>query len=124
MNQPGSVHGDTPAIRPWRGPCAADPAGWDLDAGTLTQWLAAMRTCLNCPMLQLCLQARQEMFPGSAPGRPARNPAGVIWAGVAYSDTGHAMDAAALRTYAARSRGRRLDPGGTGVDRTVRPLAV
>ena len=92
----------------WRGPCAADPAGWDLDAGTLTQWLAAMRTCLNCPMLQLCRQARQEFWPLADPHHPNRNPAGVIWAGVAYTETGHVLDDEGLRLYSARRSARAL----------------
>lgn len=90
---------------PWTGPCATDPTGWDLDAGTLTQWLAAMRLCVDCPVLEQCVALRDEFFPDAdtthrAPG----NPNGVIWAGVAYSDSGVPLDGRGLRLYAARRR--------------------
>ena len=91
----------------WRGPCADDPAGWDLDAGDLIRWLKALRECGQCPVLQRCLQLRAEHWPQADPGRPVMNPKSVIWAGVAYSDEGRVMSEDSLRYMAAR---RRLAP--------------
>ena len=51
------------ATAAWAGPCAGDPTRWDLDVGTLTQWLAAMRECVNCPVLDECVALRDEFFP-------------------------------------------------------------
>ena len=39
---------------------------------------------------------------------PARNPQAVIWAGVAYSETGRILDTAGLRRLSATQRGRDL----------------
>ena len=88
----------------WRGPCADDPAGWDLDAGDLIKWLHALRECGQCPVLQRCLQLRAEHWPQADPRRPVKNPKSVIWAGVAYSDTGRVMSEDSLRYMAARRR--------------------
>jgi len=88
----------------WRGPCADDPAGWDLDAGDLIRWLRALRECGQCPVLQRCLQLRAEHWPQADPRRPVMNPKSVIWAGVAYSDTGLVMSEDSLRYMAARRR--------------------
>ena len=88
----------------WRGPCADDPAGWDLDAGDLIKWLRALRECGQCPVLQRCLQLRAEHWPQADPRRPVMNPKSVIWAGVAYSDTGRVMSEDSLRYMAARRR--------------------
>ena len=88
----------------WRGPCADDPAGWDLDAGDLIKWLRALRECGKCPVLQRCLQLRAEHWPQADPRRPVMNPKSVIWAGVAYSDTGRVMSEDSLRYMAARRR--------------------
>ena len=89
--------------RTWEGPCATDPTGWDLDAGTLTQWLAAMRECVNCPVLDECVALREEFFPhADTTHRAGGNPSGVIWAGVAYSESGVPLDGRGLRLYAAR----------------------
>lgn len=93
-----------PAAGQWRGPCADDPAGWDLDAGDLIRWLRALRECGQCPVLQRCLQLRAEHWPQADPRRPVMNPKSVIWAGVAYSDTGRVMSEDSLRYMAARRR--------------------
>jgi len=98
----------------WRGPCADDPAGWDLDAGDLIRWLKALRECGQCPVLQRCLQLRAEHWPQADPRRPVMNPKSVIWAGVAYSDEGRVMSEESLRYMAARRRlapSRRRDSG-------------
>lgn len=88
----------------WHGPCDAPGGGisWDLDNGDLSSWSRALRTCQEvCPFKALCVQLREEMYPGSV------RPAGVIWAGVAYSDAGVVLDASGLRRLAASRRGRR-----------------
>lgn len=88
-------------------PCVEDPAGWDLDRGDLSDWLAAKRTCLTlCPALGECHAYRVEMYPASAAveANPKENPAGVIWAGVAFSDTGRALTNTQLRLMAAKKR--------------------
>lgn len=95
----------------FRVPCIDDPSGWDLDLGTLTQWLAALRTCWQCPVLRQCGQLRDAHYPrGSATRRVAGNPRSVIWAGVAYSEDGSPMDPDTLRRYA-RRQGRIQHPG-------------
>lgn len=96
----------------WRGLCAASStapqneaspgACWDLDRGDLVSWSRALQTCEACPFKSLCAEERDELF--AANGRPT----GVIWAGVAYSDTGRVLDASGLRRLAASQRGRRL----------------
>lgn len=93
-------------------PCTEDPTLWDLDQGTLTQWLAALRTCWMCPVLLQCGQLRDRYYPrGSAGRRVAGNPRSVIWAGVAYSEDGAPMDPDTLRRYASR-RGQIQAPTG------------
>ncbi len=106
----------------WRGPCADDPAGWDLDAGDLVRWLQALRECGQCPVRQRCLQLRAEHWPQADPRRPVMNPKSVIWAGVAYSDTGRVLSEESLRHMAAR---RRLAPSreqNSGESGAVAPL--
>ena len=90
----------------WQGPCADDPTGWDLDAGTLSQWFTAQRLCLDCPMLARCREVRDEFWPNADPRRPTHNPSGVILAGVAYSETGRVLDTTSLRRLAALRRNR------------------
>ena len=95
----------------WVGPChasgrnaAADDQheSWDLDVGDV--WLRAQRICLEqCPLLVACQARRTRLYP-----HPARNPQAVIWAGVAYSDTGRILDTAGLRRLSATQRGREL----------------
>lgn len=88
-------------------PCARDPKAWDLDAGDLIQWLAALRTCReSCPLLAACARLRAHLYPGSGLSGVSRdNPRAVIWAGVAYSDEGRALTPDSLRNLAARRRG-------------------
>lgn len=108
------------AAAAWGGPCAGDPTRWDLDVGTLTQWLAAMRECVNCPVLEECVALRDEFFPGVATThRATGNPSGVIWAGVAYSETGVPLDGRGLRLYAARRRSGSERSSHTREPRTV-----
>lgn len=88
----------------WRGPCVDPGEGisWDLDQGDLNSWSRALRTCQEaCPFKTECTRGRDEMYSGSV------RPAGVIWAGVAYSDAGVVLDASGLRRLAASRRGRR-----------------
>lgn len=86
---------------------ASPGVSWDLDNGDLLSWTRALQGCQACPVRDLCAQERDEMFEGA--GRPA----GVIWAGVAYSDTGKPLNAAGLRRLAAAHRGRRVRAGST-----------
>lgn len=73
-------------------------ASWDLDIGDLRSWLRAQRACLEeCPLLAACAQLRSDHFPGG-------NPQAVIWAGVAYSETGRVLDTTGLRRLAAVRR--------------------
>lgn len=110
----------------WRGPCADDPAPWDLDAGTLTQWLAALRICRDqCPLLRQCQQTRQEFWPLADPRRPAFNPKSVIWAGVAYSETGRVLSPESLLrlTTLRRHREDGLVRAGGSAGRSERSVA-
>lgn len=76
---------------------------WDLDFGDVRSWLRAQRVCLEqCPVLQQCEDLRDRLY------RPSRRrPAGVIWAGVAYSDSGKVLDMEGLRRLSATLRSRR-----------------
>ena len=97
----------------WVGPChesgrnaTADHPheSWDLDVGDVQSWLRAQRVCLEqCPFLDACTTQRRSLYP-----YPAQNPQAVIWAGVAYSDTGRILDTAGLRRLSATQRGREL----------------
>ena len=65
--------------------CDADPEGWALDRGGLSDWLRAIRTCVTgCPLIQQCWETRNRLYAES-------HPAGVIWAGIAYTDTGEPL---------------------------------
>lgn len=78
---------------------------WDLDVGDLRSWMRAQHACLErCPLLAECTASRDKLYP-----RPAAGPQAVIWAGVAYGDTGQVLDGRGLRRRAAtqRSRGHR-----------------
>ena len=101
----------------WKGPCVAlqapptaveAHASWDLDIGDGVSWQRAVQKCHDCPFRALCVQERNEFFPSS-------NPSGVIWAGVAYSETGKVLDTAGLRRLATtrRLRYRRGRPSRT-----------
>lgn len=109
-----------PIRRAMAAPCARSPEAWDLDAGDLTQWLAALRTCReSCPMLAACVSMRQQLYPGSgSAAAPRDNPRAVIWAGVAYSDEGRVLAPDSLRNLAARRRGiaERAQNPSTAVD--------
>lgn len=99
----------------WQGPCDTDRqqtavdgtphASWDLDIGEAISWWRALEVCADCPMQQLCIERRAELYPDS-------NPAGVIWAGVPYSETGRALDLAGLKRLAVtrRNQARRGRP--------------
>ena len=95
----------------WVGPCRSDArsstedqphASWDLDVGDLQSWLRGQRICLEqCPFLTHCRAQRDQLYP-----YPVRNPQAVIWAGVAYSETGKILDTSGLRRLWATQRGR------------------
>ena len=97
----------------WVGPCSVGDRNatsdhphesWDLDVGDVQSWLRAQRVCLEqCPFLVACTARRTSLYP-----HPARTPQAVIWAGVAYSDTGRILDSAGLRRLSATQRGREL----------------
>ena len=92
-----------------------DPDSWDLDSGDVKRWLRAiLRMCReSCPFLAECVAARTRMYPATADFKASRSmPAGVIWAGVAYSELGRVLDTAGLRRLNAvqRNRHRRGKP--------------
>ena len=65
--------------------CDTDPEGWTLDRGGLPDWLRAIRTCVTaCPLIQQCWETRNRLYAES-------HPAGVIWAGTAYTETGEPL---------------------------------
>jgi hypothetical protein len=65
--------------------CDTDPEGWALDRGGLPDWLRAIRTCVTgCPLIQQCWETRNRLYADS-------HPAGVIWAGTAYTETGEPL---------------------------------
>jgi hypothetical protein len=79
--------------------CVTDPEGWSLDRGGLPDWLRAIRTCVtDCPLIQQCWETRNRMYADA-------HPAGVIWAGTAYTETGEPLlTQQALVGYAHRRR--------------------
>ena len=95
----------------WRGSCTEAQAAptdsephmsWDLDIGDIRSWLRAQRVCREqCPFLEQCRSQRNRLYP-----YPVRNPQAVIWAGVAYSETGKILDTPGLRRLWATQRGR------------------
>jgi hypothetical protein len=71
--------------RAQRPSCDTDPEGWTLDRGGLPDWLRAIRTCVTaCPLIQQCWETRNRLYAES-------HPAGVIWAGTAYTETGEPL---------------------------------
>ena len=75
---------------------------WDLDVGDLRSWMRAQHSCVEeCPLLQQCTVQRDRLYP-----LPGAGPQAVIWAGVAYGDTGQVLDRRGLRRRAATQRGR------------------
>lgn len=88
-HRPGDQGGDDPH------------ASWDLDNGDLRSWMRAQHACLElCPVLRECTARRDRLYPR------AENPLAVIWAGVAYGDTGQVLDHRGLRRRAATQHGR------------------
>ena len=80
----------------------APPLSWDLDVGELPSWMRAQHTCVEqCPLLAACTEQRDRMYP-----RTGNGPQAVIWAGVAYGDTGQVLDKRGLRRRAATQRSR------------------
>ena len=81
-------------------PCKSNPAGWDMDTADLTAWLLALRTCAqDCPMLRACYENRNRLYTDSMP-------AGVIWAGVAFTETGQPLTKYDLLAYADKLKAR------------------
>jgi hypothetical protein len=85
--------------------CDTDPEGWTLDRGGLPDWLRAIRTCVTaCPLIQQCWETRNRLYAES-------HPAGVIWAGTAYTETGEPLlTQQALVEYANWRRRRQANP--------------
>lgn len=80
---------------------------WDLDAGDLSSWMRAQHTCVEgCPLLAECAAQRDRLYPRTGTG-----PQAVIWAGVAYGDTGQVLDKRGLRRRAATQRSRHTRGG-------------
>ncbi|MFI9504209.1 hypothetical protein [Nocardia sp. NPDC052566] len=71
--------------------CADCPDAWDLDVGKLGGWIRALGLCRTCPLLDECTELRAKL---QAIGQPPRS---MIWAGVAYDNSGNAI--ADLRRY-------------------------
>ncbi|MFQ6327806.1 hypothetical protein ACLMAL_16930 [Nocardia sp. CWNU-33] len=65
-----------------RPPCADGPDDWDMDAGSPDSWRAAVRTCLACPLLAQCKETVQALV------ERGDGPRAMIWAGVAYDNSG------------------------------------
>ncbi len=82
-------------------PCASNPQAWEMDHGGLVDWLRSLRVCLSeCPLLAQCWAVRNRQY-------PAGHPAGVIWAGTAYTETGRPL----LTQHALVEYGRRREAG-------------
>lgn len=80
---------------------------WDLDVGGLDEWISAMTRCHSCPLLDACREALDGCYPGwwTRMGQSTdRNPAGVIWAGWAFSNAGTVLTEKGLRRAAAERR--------------------
>ena len=96
-----------------RRPCTQNPAGWDLDSGELEDWLSAIRACMACPVLRLCWERRNRLYSDE-------HPAGVIWAGTAYTGTGVPLTTgSALVAYAVRVARERAPKVVAGADLNV-----
>lgn len=59
--------------------CELDPAGWEVDHGELPDWMRAIRNCIECPLKMACWEKRNRLY-------PEEHPAGVIWAGILYTE--------------------------------------
>ncbi|MGK8503865.1 hypothetical protein [Nocardia asiatica] len=75
-----------PAKSNQRPPCADVPDNWDMDTGNPDAWRAAVRTCQSCPLLAQCQQLAQSL---TARGD---GPRAMIWAGVAYDNSGGVIE--------------------------------
>ena len=64
--------------------CELDPEGWYVDHGGLADWLRAIRSCIECPLLTACWEDRNRIYADV-------HPAGVIWAGTLYTDDGRPL---------------------------------
>lgn len=69
------------------GPCASDPAGWDIEHGSMTDWMRAVRACMTCPILDECRTRLDQV-----------KPKGMIMGGSAFSPSGAPLDTTGLRT--------------------------
>jgi hypothetical protein len=79
-------------------------ASWDLDVGDGPAWARAIEICGTCPLRVVCRQQLAQDYPGALHDRASQSPRGVIWAGVAYSEGGHALRLAELRVLHAQRR--------------------
>ncbi|WP_405136700.1 hypothetical protein [Nocardia sp. NBC_01388] len=69
-----------------RPPCATCPNDWDLDVGTPESWRAAVEVCGSCPLRSKCEQLASTLITrGDAPKA-------MIWAGVAYDNSGRVIE--------------------------------
>ncbi|MEU1985876.1 hypothetical protein [Nocardia sp. NPDC019395] len=69
-----------------RPPCAEVPDSWDLDSGTPDAWQSAVHTCYGCPLFEQCKRLAQTLIErGDAPRA-------MIWAGVAYDNSGNVIE--------------------------------
>jgi len=83
-------------------PCASNPEGWDMDHGDLSDWLRALRACAqDCPLLRQCWERRNALY-------ASEMPAGVIWAGTAFTETGVALTKWNLEEYAQKYAKKRV----------------
>lgn len=108
---------DLDEVRPCRSQAGrtadAPRLSWDLDVGELPSWVRAQHVCVeDCPLLSQCTEQRDRLYPRTGTG-----PQAVIWAGVAYGDTGQVLDKRGLRRRAATQRSRGLR------DKSVDPAA-
>lgn len=93
---PSSVHGACVGSR-----------DWDLDAGGPAQWIDSLLACHDCPVMTECRAELDATYPGwskRARTGGTRNPAGVIWAGWAFSDAGTVLTEPGLRRFASQQR--------------------
>ncbi|KAA8881891.1 hypothetical protein F3087_40185 [Nocardia colli] len=72
-----------PARKP---PCADHPDDWDLDTGTPDSWREAIRMCADCPLFRQCDQLAQNLI------SRGDSPRAMIWAGIAYDNTGKVIE--------------------------------
>ncbi|MFE7801037.1 hypothetical protein [Nocardia sp. NPDC057440] len=69
-----------------RPPCADGPDDWDMDAGNPDSWRTAVGTCRRCPLLAQCEQMVQALI------ERGDGPRAMIWAGVAYDNSGNVVE--------------------------------